>query len=322
MAVQIFTGNVIAVIWDFDQTLIPGYQQTPIFEHFGVDEGSFWKEVEKLAEYYEKQGVIVSPDTIYLNHILSYVKEGKFPGLSNKLLMEFGRKLHFYDGLPDFMRIAKEYIETKDEFSKRDISVEHYIVSTGLRQIIKGSLIAKFVTDIWACEFIEYPAKPGFVTCEAAPKEGEKTNPEICQVGYFLDNSTKTRAIWEINKGTNKNPSIGVNFRIAPEDRRVPIPNMIYIADGPSDIPVFSILNQFGGRTLGVYNPKSKQHFSEVKKLEDQGRVQHFCPANYVEGSDAHMWILNSLEEIGNRIVEIHNRILTERIGKPTKHVL
>jgi len=324
MAIQIFTGNVIAVLWDFDQTLIPGYQEEPIFDYYKIDSEEFWKEVGQLTEYYQKEGIIVSPDTIYLNHILTYVKKGIFKDLNNKLLRTFGEILEFYKGLPDFFIDSKEIIEKNSEFSKHDISVEHYIVSTGLRQIIKGSRIAKFTTDIWACEFIEDPAQPGF--CETSPASKDRvagqTEPGITQVGYFLDNTTKTRALWEINKGTNKDPNVGVNDRIAPEDRRVPIQNMIYIADGPSDIPVFSIINQYGGRTLGVYNQAQDSHFNEVKKLSDQGRVQHFSPADYSKGSDAYRWIIKSMNEIASKIVEVRNRALVDKVGKSSKHVI
>jgi len=69
--------------------------------------------------------------------------------------------------------------------------------------------------------------------------------------------------------------------QFAPEDRRVPFRNMIYVADGPTDIPVFSILNNTGGRTLGVYNPDQAKHFRNVKSLQDQGRIQHFAEADY-----------------------------------------
>ena len=319
MAIQIFTGNIIAIIWDFDQTLIPGYQEKPIFDYYNVDANHFWREVGKLATHYKKQKINVSPDTIYLNHILTYVKCGKFQGLNNKKLQEFGKQLEFYPGIPEFFKIAKDHIEKNKEFNKNLIKVEHYIASTGLRQIIRGSEVSEFVEDIWACEFIEEPAQPGFDSKEE--KNNKKADGEILQVGYFLDDTTKTRAIWEINKGTNKDPQVGVNDLIAEEDRRIPIRNMIYIADGPSDIPCFSIVNKFGGITLGVYNPDQAEHFNEVKKLQDQGRVQHFSPTNYSKGSDVCKWILKSLEEIAELIVKNRNRLLSDKVRESSKHI-
>lgn len=320
MAVQLFTGNVIAIIWDFDQTLIPGYQQAPLFSEYGVDSDVFWKEVNALTNHYEKTEIRVSTDTIYLNHLLTYVRSGRMGGLSNAKLKELGAELDFYQGLPDFLPLAKESIESKEEFSRHDISVEHYVVSTGLRQMILGSGVAQHLDGVWACEFIEQPAEPGFLEKAGDPGELEEGG-EIKQVGYFLDNTTKTRAIWEINKGVNIDSRIGVNDRIAEADRRVPIRNMIYVADGPSDIPVFSILNQQGGKTLGVYNPTQDNHFENVKALQDQGRVQAFAEANYEPTSTAAKWILSSLRTIAAEIVRDRERALADRVSRPGGHV-
>ncbi|MBW2408881.1 MAG: haloacid dehalogenase-like hydrolase, partial [Deltaproteobacteria bacterium] len=104
-------------------------------------------------------------------------------------------------------------------------------------------------------------------------------------------------------------------------DRRVPIQNMIYIADGPSDIPVFSIVNQFGGRTFAVYRPGSKAEFSQVNNLQKQGRVQSFGEANYTEGSQTAMWLKNAISEIADLIGTHRERSLGDKIGKPPRHL-
>ena len=94
-------SNIIAVVWDFDKTLIGSYMQEPIFNKFGVDGSAFWKEVNALPEKYKKeQGVRVNKDTIYLNHFINSVKKGVFPGLNNEMLRELGKELVFYNGLP------------------------------------------------------------------------------------------------------------------------------------------------------------------------------------------------------------------------------
>lgn len=87
-------ANIIAVVWDFDKTLVDGYMQDPIFAHFNVDAESFWREVDALPDKYKReQHVRVNRDTIYLNHFIRYAKEGKFPGLNNQMLRQFGSKL-------------------------------------------------------------------------------------------------------------------------------------------------------------------------------------------------------------------------------------
>jgi hypothetical protein len=322
MPVPLFTGQVIAVIWDFDQTLIPGYQQEPLFRAFGIDPNAFWREVNGLEEHYTARGLVVSKDTLYLNHILTYVKTGKLKGLTNSRLRELGAELQFYPGMPDFLRISKQKIEGKAEFRAHGIGVEHYVLSTGHRQMILGSAIAPHVKGVWASEFIEDPAQPGFLDEKkghASPEDLEKH--EVSQIGYFLDNTTKTRAIWEINKGSNVDPYIDVNAVMAPEVRRVPIRNMLYVADGPTDIPVFSILNANRGRTLGVYNPAQEKHYNTVKDLADDGRVQAIAEADYREGSEAYRWIMRSLEQMATQIGIDRDRALRDTVHPSGGHI-
>ena len=106
--------NIVACIWDFDKTLIPGYMQTPLFEHYGVNEDRFWEEVNSLPEIYLQRGCQVSKDTIYLNHLLSYVKNGPMRGLTNQKLMDLGDKLSFCPGLPDLFEKLSSIPETPE----------------------------------------------------------------------------------------------------------------------------------------------------------------------------------------------------------------
>lgn len=102
----------------------------------------------------------------------------------------------------------------------------------------------------------------------------------------------------------------------------MPFHNMIYIADGPSDIPVFSILNRSGGRTYAVYKKGSPREFAQVKRLQEQGRVQSFGEADYTPGSQTAMWISIVVEEIAERIVGDQERALGERVGIPPTHII
>ena len=320
MTQPLFLQNIIACIWDFDKTLSPGYMQAPIFEKYHIDPKKFWKEVEELPNYYKKDGLdLISTDMLYLNHILTYTRQGTFKGLNNAGLRKLGGKIQLYEGLPNFFSKIKHFVASNPEYGQHEIQVEHYIVSTGLRQMILGSRIAPHVDGVWGCEFIEDPPPAGYLDAgkEAAPRESKV----ISQIAYALDNTTKTRAVFEINKGSNKIPGIDVNSMIPDEDRRVPFQNMIYIADGPSDIPVFSLINRFGGRTFAVYQPGSSREFSQVNNLQKQKRVQSFGEANYTEGSQTSMWIKNSITEICSQIVENRERALGDKIGKPPRHL-
>jgi hypothetical protein len=321
MGESLFLRTNIAVIWDFDTTLIPGYMQEPLFRHFGIDAGIFWKEVNTLPQFYRAHGVNrASSDTLYLNHILSYVRSGRMKGLNNKLLTELGTEITFYPGLPGFFPGLKATIAGEPNFSKHQITVEHYVVSTGLRAMIAGSKIFPHVDDVWASEFSEASAPPDYLTQSKSLFGAD--DGLITEVAYALDHTSKTRAIFEINKGTNKYPAIDVNSTIAQEMRRVPFHNMVYIADGPSDIPCFSTVKLFGGRTYAVYRAGSEKEFQKAYELQKQHRVEAFGEANYQDGSPTSMWITHAVRDIAERIVRDRERALGDGLGKPPGHVL
>lgn len=318
MATTLFTQNTIACIWDFDKTLIPEYMQAPLFRRYDLDEATFWEETNKLAEHYNRRGYHLAPEIAYLNHLLTCVLAGPLQGLNNKILFECGADIQFYPGLPEFLQHAKDFALEKPEYVKHEISVEHYIVSTGLAPMIRGSAIAKYVDGIWACEFVENPLQPGFLRQKELPFE---VPAEIAQIGMVIDNTTKTRAIFEINKGTNKNPAIDVNSKMAAEDRRIPIQNMIYIADGPSDVPCFSVVKNGGGRAYAVYNPAKPAEFEQNDQLLQSDRIDAYGPADYRLGSSTAQWLRLHIHQICDRIVADREAAVATKASRPPRHL-
>ncbi len=313
--------STIALMWDFDRTLIPGYMQLPLFRRFDVDPIEFWREVDALPDFYRSRGAdLIGPDTLYLHHMLTYIRAGRFEGLNNKMLRELGAEIQFYAGLPDFFDQIGKRLEVSPEYGEHGIEVEHYVVSSGLRQMILGSAIAPYVEEVWACEFAEDDAEPGYLE-DRTQRRLFDDDRVLSHVIYSVDNTTKTRAVFEVNKGTNKNPNVDVNAKVAHEDRRVPFQNMIYIADGPSDVPVFSVVKSNGGKTLAVYKPESEAEFEQVNRLQQQGRVDSFGEANYQEGSQTFMWITHAVDSIARRIVDDRQAALHSRLGKPPGHI-
>ena len=316
------------MVWDCDKTLISSYMQDPLFKHFNVDGGKFWKEVNALKAYYGKQGISVNSDTSYLNHILTYVKAGLFKGLNNALLREFGKELKFYPGLPQFFGEVKSLINDDEKYKAFDIRLEHYVVSTGFAETIRGSAIAPFVDGIYGCEFIEAPAQPGYLevssdvpSADAVPSVTTAAS-EISQIASALDNTSKTRYLFEINKGSNKYPdTIDVNSSIARESRRVPFENMIYIADGPSDVPAFSILNYNGGSTFAVYPKGDVKSFRQVDALRRDNRVQMFGEADYETASQSWLWLTEKVRAIADSIVERKQAAIRNSAGAPPTHL-
>ena len=312
-------SRIIACVWDFDKTLIKGYMQTPIFREYGVDEKLFWKEVNMLPSIYAQRGERVSPETVYLNHLLSFVKNGDMAGLSNAKLRELGATLEFCDGLPEFFQSLRDVVKEQKQYRQMDIRLEHYIISTGLAEMIRGSKIAKYVDGIFGCEFVEEPMPPYF---SRQPEFDLKNlSAQINQVGMMVDNTIKTRFIFEINKGTNKNPAIDVNARISQSDRRVPIRNMIYVADGPSDVPVFSVVRKGGGRAYAVYTPDSEAEFAQNDSLLENGRIDAYGPNVYIETSPTAVWLKMHVRKICDRMVKDVDSAVETRLGKAPTHV-
>ncbi|AMP37195.1 HAD family hydrolase [Ralstonia solanacearum] len=296
---RLFEQNRIAIVWDFDKTLIPRYMQVPLFERYNIAEQGFWDEVGAGSKHIESRGQKVNHETFYLNVLLRHVRDGRMAGLDNATLRRLGAELEFFPGVVEFFERSKAWVAGNPAYQAFDIKLEHYIVSTGLTEMIKGSPIAPHIDGVWGCEFLEAPDAAG--------------RPVISEVIYAIDNTTKTRALFEINKGVNKHPeAVNVNASIAEEERRVPFSNMIYVADGPSDIPAFSVARKGGGRTYAVYNPDSTRSFEQADNLRASARVDSFGPADYRPGSQTEMWLKLHIGKIADAIVHGKQEILRE----------
>lgn len=326
MPTPLHPQNVIALVWDFDKTLIPGYMQDPIFEAYNIDPPTFWREVNALPAHFRRLGVNVHPDHAYLNHLLTYVHHGRMPGLTNARLRELGARIQFHPGLPEGFQHLREVLAAVPDALRFELKLEHYIVSTGLREMVEGSAIRPFVDGIWASEFIEAPPPPGFDPEATLNLDAPREQPlfdmhGISQIAVAYDNTSKTRALFEINKGSNRNPSIEVNAKMRAEDRRVPFPHMIYIADGPSDVPAFSVMQQFGGTAYAVYDPANPLSLDQADRLRRDHRIDHFGPTDYRPESPTMQWLALQIRRIAGRIVEAQTALLHDRVGQAPRHL-
>ena len=272
-----------------------------------------------LRKYYAGRQTNVSQSSAYLNHILTYVQHGLFRGLDNKMLEKLGAQITFFDGVPELFQYLKDGVLDDVDFRKHEITVEIYVVSTGLSRMIRGSNISSMIDAVWGCEFIEDVAPPGYLSGEQ--ERLLPANGQINQIGSLIDDTTKTRPIFEINKGANNNANVDVNSQIPHKHRRVPFTNMIYVADGPSDIPVFSLLNQYGGHTYGVYQPKSEKHFQRVYNLRRQDRIEAYGPADYRDHTQTWLWIVETVRDIARRIVKDKEYALEASMQRPPGHL-
>lgn len=302
-------ANIIAVIWDCDKTLIDGYMQDPIFQDYHIDSGIFWPELNAAPDEYVAKGIRVNRDTYYLNHFIKCAHNGTFPGLSNQKLREYGAKQKFYKGIPQIFQKTKSMFKDDKGYAEYGIQVEHYIVSTGFAEIIRGSSLMSHVDGIWGCELLDAPDKDG--------------KPVISEVVYTIDNTSKTRSIFEINKGIGQHGGIDdVNSNIPESLRRVRFENMIYIADGPSDIPAFSLVKQRGGATFAIYPRGDLQAMKQVDQMRENGRVDMYAEADYSEGTTAYMWITDRIQKMADRIREKEQSRIKASASSSPKHLV
>ncbi len=256
-------------------------QDAVLFPAFGIDSEAFWK---KCAALVDEEGY--DNELAYMKAMLDCLALDR---PSNADLEKLGGDLKFFPGLPEaFTELGDSLL--KDAHRAIGIRIEHYVVSSGLKALLDGSRLAGYVKAIFGCEFAE-------------DSQGRIDFPK-----KVISHTTKTQYLFRINKGL-LDPNEDVNDHMPPELRPIPFPNMIYIGDGPTDVPCFTVMRRYGGKALAVYNPEdeSRKSFRKCFQLSEHAdRVRHIAPSDFRPGS--HLRLM--LEEM---ILEMAERILTEK---------
>ncbi len=272
--------NVVAVVFDFDDTLTED-STSRLLEHHGIDADAFWKQrVNALVEDGWDSALA------WMYALLEETEPGKsLAGLSNAALREFGAELEMYTGLPqlfhDLRGIAAGFAESKP-------TVEFYVVSGGLEEIIRGSSIA-----------------PEFRAIRAG-RLWENDQGVVSRIKNAVNYTGKTRYLFEINKGLlvdNAEKPFAVNEHVADTDRRVPFENMIYVGDGLTDVPSFSLLKARGGMAFGVVDPARLSKARKAwEKLVAPERVKAVCEPKFGETDLLGRLLRLAVEDVCTRI--------------------
>lgn len=257
---------VLAVCYDFDKTLTPDDMQAQGYiQSVGYNVAEFWKETDQLAHEHGMDS--------NLAYMYKMVREAEGNLILNRqALMDYGAKVQLFPGVETWFRRLRDFGK------EQGVIVEHYIISSGLKEMIEGTVMAKNgdFERIYASSF--YYNERGLAKWPA----------------QAINYTNKTQFLFRIEKGTLDINDPAVNDYFPPDRIRIPFRNMVYIGDSDTDIPCMKLVNSNGGHSIGVYNPETGNR-GKVQKMMSDRRIRYYAPADYSEGSE--------LEELLKKII-------------------
>ena len=259
---------VVAICYDFDKTLSPdnmqaqGYLQAIQYEN----QDEFWKETMDLA-----RANCMDSNLAWMYLMLKGARGKEI--FRRDMLAGYGAKVELYDGVAEWFERICRYGE------EHGVTVEHYILSSGLKEMIEGTCIADKFTMIYASSF--YYDEDGVAIWPA----------------QVVNYTSKTQYLFRISKGVLDVNDPAVNDYFPPEEIRVPFKNMVYIGDSETDIPCMKLVNSYGGYSIGVYDPVTRDT-RRVLKLMEENRIGYYAPADYTEGSEMDELIKSIIDKV------------------------
>lgn len=245
---------IIALMYDFDKTLCgKDMQDYSFIPSIGMNSSEFWQEANKLATKTNMDKILA-----YMYLMIKTAKKNDVP-ITKEAFTKLGEEVVLLKGV-------KGWFDRINAYGKvYDVEIEHYILSSGLSEIIEGTPIAKHFKRIYACQF----------------HYNERGNADWPQ--QAVNYTTKTQFLFRISKGVlDVMDDVTLNSSISEEDRRIPYHNMIYIGDGLTDVPCMRLVKERGGESIAIFHRNDKRI---VNKLLKEGRVNYACPADYTNGS-------------------------------------
>ena len=277
---------IIALMYDFDKTLCgKDMQDYSFIPSIGMNSKDFWQEANKLATKTNMDKILA-----YMYLMIKTAKKNDVP-ITKEAFTKLGEEVVLLKGV-------KGWFERINAFGKENgVEVEHYILSSGLSEIIEGTPIAKHFKRIYACQF----------------HYNERGNADWPQ--QAVNYTTKTQFLFRISKGVlDVMDDFTLNSSISEEDRRIPYHNMIYIGDGLTDVPCMRLVKERGGESIAIYHRNEKQ---VVNKLLKEGRVNYTCPADYTNGSMLDTIVKKIIQKmaISQELINTHESQMKEVVG-------
>ena len=259
--------TIVALLYDFDKTLCTQDMQNYAFiPSLGMAPEDFWREANTFGWQQHMDGILA-----YMYTMIRKCRELGVP-LTKESLTRCGGSISFFPGVMDWFRRIDHY------GSLLGVQVEHYVISSGLREIIDGSAIAGAFKEIYASEFYY-------------DESGRPVWPKLA-----VNFTAKTQFVYRINKGVlDVSDDKTLNASMPDDSKRVPFVNMIYIGDGLSDVPCMKMMRAYGGQAIAVYQDSNR---AGVEQLLRQGRVDFIFPADYREGTDLEATVKNIIRKM------------------------
>lgn len=256
--------NIIAIVYDFDGTLSPdNMQERTIFEDYGLDKDDFWKRSQALTRDHGYERTLA-----YLKMLISDKAFQDRPLDPVRLASLAKHKIQYFPGVEKYFDRLDAFIKDEKhlpEAVERGVTIEHYVISSGLMEILSGCSIFSRFRKAYACEFAYENGRPVF------PK-------------LVINDTNKTQFLFRINKG-KLGLDEDINSHMPDDQRPIPFRNMIYIGDGATDIPSMTLTQKSGGQAIAVFDPAVGVS-DEVKEMVSAGRADHFAEADYRFGAD------------------------------------
>lgn len=285
---------VLAICYDFDKTLSPDDMQAQGFiQSLGQEVERFWNESNKLASDNEMDQ--------NLAWMYKMTKESRGRHIFNKkMLVDYGADVKLYPGVDTWFDRINTYGQ------EQGIKVEHYIISSGLKEMIEGTEIAKYFKKIYASSFYY-------------DEVGVAVWPAQC-----INYTNKTQFLFRIKKGALEINDTKVNDFLSEDQCRVPFRNMVYIGDSDTDVPCMKLVSINGGYSIGVHGIESK---NKVYKMIEENRIKYFTEADYTEDSELEKllkYIIDRTaanEVLERKSVECVKEMLNDRQNKDEKTI-
>ncbi|MEY8387819.1 HAD family hydrolase [Oscillospiraceae bacterium 38-13] len=275
------TAPVIAFLYDFDKTLCTTDMQNYAFiPSLGMTPAEFWAEANGFGRRNRMDGVLA-----YM-YIMLREAERRARPFTRADLVEKGRGIELFPGVEDWFGRINAF------GAAQGVQVEHYVISSGLREIIEGSSISGEFREIYASEFF-YDG------------DGRPVWPKLA-----VNFTAKTQFVYRINKGVlDVSDDKTLNDSMPDDSKRVPFPNMIYMGDGLSDVPCMKMMRAYGGQAIAVYQAANR---AGVEELLARGRVDFIFPADYREGTGLELTVKNIIRKMA----------ITDRLWEENAHQL